>query len=656
MLLFIAATQILESCTDGSVSVRLEVVYALSKFFVLPAHIDCIKVVARAVNKRNAERIRQKTSLPSSPSVGAGESAFSKVNLQYPWHLSLPESKEITELVAKYLESTTTAASLNRDEVVPITENPIFSPSNPNQSGKPFPIKSLNANEDSDSAIAAKLQNPASEDMPGGISMSVLMASGYVRLWLALIEVQCKEQYALITEAAAAIRRKIHSLLDSDEERQGTTLLVKAQSGIDLNQTLASTPESNPVSLSPPNNLQSADIANLYGNPPSPQLRITSNRTSARQPSPSARNRANMKQSNNSNGSKMPRSGGFGLPLNLSPGSPQSIPHNQSGDESMNSGQGSSGSNDWGFMGEAAKAPKAGEAYNLTPFASNFYIHCRNVFIEPKLDYNPLEDPLSDEAKIQYYHDVKLGEVNRISAAPCALSFLHISLFFQVLNFESNLSLVFKDLDEMNTDDISALSPSSQSKAALASLAFPGLTKFEEKLHFPVDNPNIIMHVMFHAYHDILALSDGFSVGIWNTNTCSKIMEIKNKHTLPPPPTLPSGNNYQSGDPSGGVLRLGSSGSNISGTLAGNVQSRSPTSEVYTPLSTARITAMKWINEAYDSLLMLGSDDGSVKVWRDVACSTDVQSTTAGQSSSSSGVELVTSFSALPDVAEISRG
>ena len=43
------ATQLLESCTDGSVLVRREAVIALSKFVILPHHITCIKLVANGL-------------------------------------------------------------------------------------------------------------------------------------------------------------------------------------------------------------------------------------------------------------------------------------------------------------------------------------------------------------------------------------------------------------------------------------------------------------------------------------------------------------------------------------------------------------------------------------------------------------------------------
>ena len=48
----------------------------------------------------------------------------------------------------------------------------------------------------------------------------------------------------------------------------------------------------------------------------------------------------------------------------------------------------------------------------------------------------------------------------------------------------------------------------------------------------------------------------------------------------------------------------------------------------------ARVTAMLWINESYESLLLVGSDDGSVKVWKDSA---DTEVISAHNNSQQSG-------------------
>jgi hypothetical protein len=81
------ATQLLESCTDGSVLVRREAVIALSKFVILPHHVSCIRLVASglfleargAIKPSSEKRSVLSPSLSSSLSStqGAGKSAGS---------------------------------------------------------------------------------------------------------------------------------------------------------------------------------------------------------------------------------------------------------------------------------------------------------------------------------------------------------------------------------------------------------------------------------------------------------------------------------------------------------------------------------------------------------------------------------------------------
>ena len=49
------------------------------------------------------------------------------MNFQYPWHLAPQESKDITELVSKYLESMESAARVRSDSenLVPVVDNPL---------------------------------------------------------------------------------------------------------------------------------------------------------------------------------------------------------------------------------------------------------------------------------------------------------------------------------------------------------------------------------------------------------------------------------------------------------------------------------------------------------------------------------------------------
>ena len=182
---------------------------------------------------------------------------------------------------------------------------------------------------------------------------------------------------------------------------------------------------------------------------------------------------------------------------------------------------------------------------------------------------------------------------------------------------------------------------------------------------------------MFHSFHDILAVSDGYGVGIWSLTDGTRIMQIPNtggaKQNNSQGPSSAYRENYRrhlsslgerergssnAGDRvgpdvvSGGRLPQGlggvspglGSGLNVTtgplidgsagqalGTagIAAAVAGRTRTGSfslipaVIAPVSSlegiARVTAMLWINESYESLLLMGSDDGSVKVWKDSA-------------------------------------
>jgi WD40 repeat protein len=57
-------------------------------------------------------------------------------------------------------------------------------------------------------------------------------------------------------------------------------------------------------------------------------------------------------------------------------------------------------------------------------------------------------------------------------------------------------------------------------------------------------------------------------------------------------------------------------------------------------VSYPQITAMKWINKSYEALLMAGSDDGTIKIWHDVANT----NTITAHNNYSSNIELVSVF------------
>jgi WD40 repeat protein len=130
---------------------------------------------------------------------------------------------------------------------------------------------------------------------------------------------------------------------------------------------------------------------------------------------------------------------------------------------------------------------------------------------------------------------------------------------------------------------------------AVANLS-PSVTKFEEKVLLTINHAVMTSLVMFHAYQDILAVSDESSVSIWSLKTASRIMDVKNKHT---------------------VERSAYGESDM-------VQKIQLVEHSFRPLAEPRITSMSWINESYNSLLLLGSDDGVVKVWKDVSTSASI--------------------------------
>jgi regulator-associated protein of mTOR len=174
------------------------------------------------------------------------------------------------------------------------------------------------------------------------------------------------------------------------------------------------------------------------------------------------------------------------------------------------------------------------------------------------------------------------------------------------------------------------------------------VTKLEEKILLTINNSVMTSLVMFHAFQDIIAVSDDSTVSIWSLANSSRIMDVKNKHTVVRNPQKDM------------VKRI-----------------NTVESSLFTPLAEPRITAMNWINESYNSLLMLGTDDGVVKVWRDTSTSdviadqlaqvaagrnstnngsVAVRDSANGKAAPSSTVELATAFMALPDIAETSRG
>ena len=49
-------------------------------------------------------------------------------------------------------------------------------------------------------------------------------------------------------------------------------------------------------------------------------------------------------------------------------------------------------------------------------------------------------------------------------------------------------------------------------------------TRFEQRTIINIENADMTNHVMFHPFLDVLAVSDGKDVGVWNPQSGSRVM------------------------------------------------------------------------------------------------------------------------------------
>jgi regulator-associated protein of mTOR len=188
---------------------------------------------------------------------------------------------------------------------------------------------------------------------------------------------------------------------------------------------------------------------------------------------------------------------------------------------------------------------------------------------------------------------------------------------------------------------------SSGSKAAGGARPEAKSTKFEQRTILNIENAQMTNHVMFHTFLDILAVSDGEEVGVWNLSNGSRVMNVR------PPPRQSH------------IIRRAHSRGSGSDRPSREFLDRGG--------SDPRVTAMQWVNESHDALLMLGADNGTVTLWRDTSVSDtgSIDGTSRSDSSSSGSISrggggsggdahestsIASGFFALPDVADTTRG
>lgn len=728
--------QILDCCMDGSIIVRLETIFALGKCIFLPAHLDCIKMVAKAVRKRNLEKKTDKGG-KRTVSPGLNPDGGPKINYSHPWHLTQAETSEIIAQVEQYIESQAQAQaqelllprslsgsvfdrfSPTVDHVGPgiavaadgaawlqldppgaqggqgiqqpsprtvptgdaswLSVSPVPTASatsgiagsgGSGASGgdAPPPPRSSPRAERADIPLGRKASDRTGsvgsagpESHPATPSPYSLMASVYVRLWLALTEVQGKDPSNVVVNAAAAIRFKVYALISNEENNTPQIEIGGETQDIAIAAPMVRTPANRATSpymqwggspLASParkqvvpssfddaggdgfslasagkrtsrNNLTLANASPPPAFPLGSELPPVPPSTSGKSGKVAYRGSQPLDPADSSvysfgaeGGSTTPgppgslsRSGSFGAPVLRKGTSTGSIgePAHDSIDESGSGG------------------------HSL----SRTFENSKAQFLRPDPGYVAVDDPLSLEGANRAYRNWRIQAIVAHER--------HIAELFKGVIQEDKDELYMPATEGSSRKNKNGADDSLQARQTAVANLPQSVTKFEEKILLTINNSVMTSLVMFHAFQDIIAVSDDSTVSIWSLANSSRIMEIKNKHTVTRNPQRDF------------VKRI-----------------NTVESSLFTPLSEPRITAMNWINESYNALLMLGSDDGVVKVWRDTSSSDAIEqavqaapagrgsinagSNGAGTGARTSSVELATAFMALPDIAETSRG
>lgn len=637
--------QLLENCTDGSVIVRREALIGLRKFLALPAHNSIVQLIARELWQQS-----------SSPC---------------PWIITPEMSQKIVEMVKTVLEEWSSLSSLKATGDGRYTRV----------------ISKESSRRSNTSRSIIGLSDPMSEDSlpsdPGGVSPStsisekggdgsspntslhLFMATGYLRLWLALYEVQCKDPFPVISIAAQTIITWMRGLVSLN-----TDLLAKAR---DKNSTDGKmSPDSDPISSSmfaPHGSLEGTGGSFRPDGPYdfsqqklSPVPRVGSRGGSPRTqlvpggyaPSPSAAqfgtNRASF----------------FGSQGNIVSGFSAS---NFNSSRSFDGGQYS----ETGLDIARPDLDPLSEQYVLSsPYLqSHLYDWLRALFLTPESGVNLYEDPLSVEGGNRLYRQQRLEDIAALER--------NVKALFKDLHEEEPLEGYDRDKErerererEMRQQQKGPRpEPAFISSAATLS---PMASKFEQRSILNIENADMTSLVMFHSFLDILAVSDGYNVGVWSISSGTKILNVSpNAHSQSMQPISPqmSPSTAPIPTPTSAQPFLFSfsptQSSSLSGQLPGGPSGPSASSSTRersnsSTNSSARITTMSWINETYDALLMLGSDNGTVSVWRDTAVSEQISMRSSRSPvptptpTLESGISLATSFLALPDVADTSRG
>ena len=291
-----------------------------------------------------------------------------------------------------------------------------------------------------------------------------------------------------------------------------------------------------------------------------------------------------------------------------------------------------------GFALDAVSAHFNDKMVSDMALVSTVYEWNRKYFLRPDIGYEPADDLLSPEGRERsnrcemYYiimcvlFNVVLllgrllmrGEVKDLAN--------RIAECFRVIHDHGLTTLLEKDAFDYPLDGTNGSTRSSshelRDKSSMPASMLPSsLTRFESRGIMRVENADLTSCAMFHAFHDILAVSDSKGVGVWSLESGTQILHID------------------------------ASVAADDGNTKGNVSALNQCQ------NTSTVTSMTWVNESLDTLLMAGCEDGTVRIWRDVGSSIEegvqrgVESGAGGiLSTESSGVVLASAFKALPDI------
>lgn len=603
------AVQILESCTDGCAVVRREAVIALARFIFLPVHYPCMKLVVSTIHSQEAQAARSRPN---------NVTASGRVKFPHQWMLTPTNSHTVVRQVKAMIEA--------RSRVVPGLVGDVTTSF----------IRSVSAPEHLDmspSSVAA---------IPGVSTTAAAMAPAYVRLWLALKEVQLRDPHSYVQRAAAmAINRlEMAAALDRASEvnnrsgYSGTTHRNIDPGSFDPNRPQEDTLVGSARSGFAGNGTGGFQFAGLGVGESMPLG--GRGMQSPWGSSPVLTGYAGQPTSSIGSSQALPRP-----PAAYGGQTASASPYQQQTQTAWISTNGTAGS----FDSTAAPPPRdvqgsASGAADSDPMQSHLYDWSRRQLLEPteSLTTFPLQDPLTIGALRHEWREYRKAELLTTART--------IAAAFEV-------AVPADDTVGGGGSWDFPVEPA-RPRTGVITLS-PSITRFEQKAVLnlgnsfePSSSPAVLL---FHAFRDFLAVSYDDGVDIWSlsSGTLSRHVGIR-------PPRESS-------------ISVSSNSGN-STPLAASPSTPRTVFESGSP-NLGSVTALQWLNEFSDNTLLLtGSNDGCVRLWRNAlpddygidisayvgGLGTGVNGSGVGSSARRSASDvtpsLAAAFIALPDMAE----